>query len=76
MVKLLNPEKKSIVHEEEHNAVLSATDEMSKDFEGLEKSLTTRQRKELKTSGFSLLEIPQMESLFEKYGEKNRQRPI
>uniref|UniRef100_A0A8R1I9H0 Uncharacterized protein n=1 Tax=Caenorhabditis japonica TaxID=281687 RepID=A0A8R1I9H0_CAEJA len=66
VVKLLNPEKQQ-PKAEENIAVLSATDKMSKEFEQLEKSLSQAQKQDLRKTGFSLLEMPQMESLFGKY---------
>ncbi|CAP30295.2 Protein CBR-MLTN-10 [Caenorhabditis briggsae] len=67
MIKLLNPEKQSFSNDEEKEAVLSATDKMSQDFESLEKSLNREQKIDLKEMGFSLLEMPQMMDLFGKY---------
>ncbi|EGT54577.1 hypothetical protein CAEBREN_20729 [Caenorhabditis brenneri] len=68
VVKLLNPEKQKFSNDQEKEAVLSATDKMSNDFEVLENSLSAEQNKELKENGFSLLEMPQMRNLFGKYG--------
>lgn len=69
MIKLLNPEKQSFSNQQEKEAVLSATDNMSQNFENLEKSLSKNQKTELKESGFSFLEMPQMENLFGNYGK-------
>ena len=69
MVKLLNPEKQQFSNKEEKEAVMSATDKMSTDFEQLEKSLSREQKTDLKEIGFSMLEMPQMKELFGKYGK-------
>ncbi|CAE17803.3 MLt-TeN (mlt-10) related [Caenorhabditis elegans] len=76
MIKLLNPEKQSFSNQQEKEAVLSATDNMSQNFENLEKSLSKNQKTELKESGFSFLEMPQMENLFGNYGaDSTLQKP-
>uniref|UniRef100_A0A1I7TP85 Uncharacterized protein n=1 Tax=Caenorhabditis tropicalis TaxID=1561998 RepID=A0A1I7TP85_9PELO len=76
MIKLLNPEKQSFSTNQEKEAVLSATDKMSQDFENLENSLNREQKIDLKEMGFSLLEMPQMKDLFGKYEESKEEGPF